>query len=265
MLTMTGDYCRRVSLICFFQAEAGIRDIGVTGVQTCALPILAVDRGRRMPADRPDSIAPGLVLFVGRVPGDVVDGAGALEPAPGRRRVVGVRAATELAAGFPAVAGGDERERLLEHRTAALWIDGVGPHAVEALERVLGRDLGMLGDQWLVGYVQDRQLVPESLRVREPKSVAVALRRNALAGQPLGPEVERAGAAHAPNDPMDHARAGAAGGDTGIFEERQVQPGRGVFIAVEEVVDGGVVLVDGLRSEERRVGKEGRSRGSPYH
>src|SRR3712207_6937627 len=27
----------------FFQAEDGIRDIGVTGVQTCALPILRVD------------------------------------------------------------------------------------------------------------------------------------------------------------------------------------------------------------------------------
>src|SRR3712207_3471981 len=29
-----------VVVICFFQAEDGIRDIGVTGVQTCALPIL---------------------------------------------------------------------------------------------------------------------------------------------------------------------------------------------------------------------------------
>src|SRR3712207_7805275 len=28
----------------FFQAEDGIRDIGVTGVQTCALPILAASR-----------------------------------------------------------------------------------------------------------------------------------------------------------------------------------------------------------------------------
>src|SRR5438445_2255739 len=27
----------------FFQAEDGIRDIGVTGVQTCALPIFSVD------------------------------------------------------------------------------------------------------------------------------------------------------------------------------------------------------------------------------
>ena len=28
--------------ICFLQAEDGIRDIGVTGVQTCALPIYVV-------------------------------------------------------------------------------------------------------------------------------------------------------------------------------------------------------------------------------
>src|SRR5258707_1158944 len=31
-----------VSVIFFFQAEDGIRDIGVTGVQTCALPISTV-------------------------------------------------------------------------------------------------------------------------------------------------------------------------------------------------------------------------------
>src|SRR5215203_6458512 len=31
--------CRLRSFFFFFQAEDGIRDIGVTGVQTCALPI----------------------------------------------------------------------------------------------------------------------------------------------------------------------------------------------------------------------------------
>src|SRR5260370_11502049 len=31
----------------FFQAEDGIRDSSVTGVQTCALPIWGRDRGRR--------------------------------------------------------------------------------------------------------------------------------------------------------------------------------------------------------------------------
>src|SRR5258707_1786187 len=36
------------SLFFFFQAEDGIRDIGVTGVQTCALPISALPwRGQR--------------------------------------------------------------------------------------------------------------------------------------------------------------------------------------------------------------------------
>src|SRR3712207_8965173 len=36
----------------FFQAEDGIRDIGVTGVQTCALPIFGRLRARLDRADR---------------------------------------------------------------------------------------------------------------------------------------------------------------------------------------------------------------------
>src|ERR1039457_3131616 len=35
---------RVVDLFCFFQAEDGIRDYKVTGVQTCALPIYIVQR-----------------------------------------------------------------------------------------------------------------------------------------------------------------------------------------------------------------------------
>src|SRR5256886_8920574 len=37
-ILITGDF-RTVSLVFFFQAEDGIRDLTVTGVQTCALPI----------------------------------------------------------------------------------------------------------------------------------------------------------------------------------------------------------------------------------
>src|SRR5687768_18123440 len=33
-----------VILFFFFQAEDGIRDVAVTGVQTCALPILSMDK-----------------------------------------------------------------------------------------------------------------------------------------------------------------------------------------------------------------------------
>src|SRR2546430_13028320 len=34
-------YATRPFVFCFFQAEGGIRDLTVTGVQTCALPICA--------------------------------------------------------------------------------------------------------------------------------------------------------------------------------------------------------------------------------
>src|SRR5258707_5998795 len=37
----------------FFQAEDGIRDIGVTGVQTCALPIYSPDSRRKVTDNAP--------------------------------------------------------------------------------------------------------------------------------------------------------------------------------------------------------------------
>src|SRR2546429_1158071 len=37
--------CRCISFFFFFQAEDGIRDVAVTGVQTCALPISAIFAG----------------------------------------------------------------------------------------------------------------------------------------------------------------------------------------------------------------------------
>src|SRR5947209_16513721 len=45
------------SFIFFFQAEDGIRDIGVTGVQTCALPISAIGTIVRMRTCRPAGVA----------------------------------------------------------------------------------------------------------------------------------------------------------------------------------------------------------------
>ena len=43
---------------------------------------------------------------------------------------------------------------------------------------------------------------------------------------------------------MDHPVAGATGRGARVLEEGQVHPGRAVLVAVEEVVDGRVVLVD---------------------
>src|SRR3712207_8714941 len=45
-------------VIFFFQAEDGIRDIGVTGVQTCALPICREELSLKVPATPPDA-SPG--------------------------------------------------------------------------------------------------------------------------------------------------------------------------------------------------------------
>src|SRR5258707_1528318 len=45
-------------LFFFFQAEDGIRDIGVTGVQTCALPISLESRARQEARDAWESDPP---------------------------------------------------------------------------------------------------------------------------------------------------------------------------------------------------------------
>src|SRR5256885_10497661 len=68
---MRPKWLMRSGLFFFFQAEDGIRDYKVTGVQTCALPILAVvtqcDRplafGRPHPAQ--DRLQPDAVLVRG--------------------------------------------------------------------------------------------------------------------------------------------------------------------------------------------------------
>src|SRR2546425_12933591 len=76
------------SVFFFFQAEDGIRDKLVTGVQTCALPIYDIGcqtvlgrRGRRDRADGGDghSAAPGAALLLGEELGEVARGGRARE------------------------------------------------------------------------------------------------------------------------------------------------------------------------------------------
>src|SRR3712207_8001997 len=64
MSNTTGRVVSLLRIFFFFQAEDGIRDIGVTGVQTCALPILK----RIVPVINPPQAA--------------ILGVGALEPRP---------------------------------------------------------------------------------------------------------------------------------------------------------------------------------------
>ena len=174
----------------------------------------------------------------------MVDAAGALQRALGRRLVVEVEAAPRLAARLPALAGRLELERLEQAPRAGLRRGAVGAHRVEALQRELGRDLGVIGDQRLVGDIDDEQLVVEPLRVGEDEALALALGLDPGGGEPLRPEVERVRGGDAPDDPVDHPGAGPAQRRAGNSKKVRSEPALPLLVGVEEVVDGRVVLVD---------------------
>src|SRR5207244_8132498 len=98
----------------------------------------AIDHRRRPRARLDHSGAPSLVVLRRRGPGDVVDGAGALEARLGRWVVVGVDGAAVLPASLPEplVARG-EAERVREQRPARRGVACVGADAGEALQRAL--------------------------------------------------------------------------------------------------------------------------------
>ena len=141
---------------------------------------------------------------------------------------------------------GLEAERVRQQRAAALGVVGVGARGVEALERELARDLGVVGDQRRVGGLDDGELVIEPLGVGEPE--ALASRSDSMPGgaEALGPEVERLGGGDAPDDAVDHPGAGAARRRAGELEEGEVGAGAALLVGVEEVVDARLVLVDRL-------------------
>jgi hypothetical protein len=91
--------------------------------------------------------------------------------------------------------------------------------------------------------------VVEPLGVGEQEVVAVALGLDAGVGQALCPEVDRRRRSDPPDDAVDHAVARAPRSGARVLEERQVKAGVGVLVAIEEVVDGRVVLVDRLLDE----------------
>ena len=138
------------------------------------LEVEAVDLRGRAGARGDRLLAPRHVLLDGRGPGDVVDGARALDATLLRRRVEDVEAAALGAARLPAVA---RSARTRAPPAGRSWSSGrrrVGAHRVEALQGELARDLGVVGDQRRVGHVGDEELVVEPLRVGEVEAVALA-------------------------------------------------------------------------------------------
>src|SRR2546430_6404679 len=91
MLSPTSFFCLVSYVRClrffffFFQAEDGIRDLTVTGVQTCALPISDSPTARRWPAAPRDSCRVAAGARGSRCP-DAWTGAPPLEPRRGYGR-----------------------------------------------------------------------------------------------------------------------------------------------------------------------------------
>src|SRR2546422_2952256 len=73
-------------LVFFFQAEDGIRDVAVTGVQTCALPIsMRVGQPLPPPVPRPTLALDGIVWDGGVSPTALVEGFSGIERSEERR------------------------------------------------------------------------------------------------------------------------------------------------------------------------------------
>ena len=137
-----------------------------------------------------------------------------------------------------------EQHRLLEEAPALIWVVGIGPDRVEALQRELGRDLGVVGDERRVAGLDDGQLELELLGIMEEEAPVGTLGGDAGRRQPLLPELEGVGGADSPDDALDHAGARIAPRRAGVLEEGQVGSVRADFVSVEQVVDRRIVLVD---------------------
>ncbi len=150
-------------------------------------------------------------------------------------------------------------QHALEQRLAAVLVPAVGADAGEAEQRVLRRDVGVLGAERGVGGVVHEQLVGEPLRVGEPDARVLHRPRHLERGETIGPEPQRGRRCDAPEDAVHHPRADATTRRTRVLEERHIGTRRPPLISIKEVVDRRIVLVDRLRDEAQA--EDGGDRG----
>src|SRR5215204_1036344 len=132
--------------------------------------------------------------------------------------------------------------------------DGIRDHCVTGVQTcALPIYLGVPRDERRVAGVVGDELEREALGVAEGQRAVAA----PAADAPL-PEVERLLARDPEHDPVDLPVPRAAPCRAGILEEGDVGPGRTGLVRVEQVVDGRIVLVDGLLDEPQseRAGVE---------
>ena len=165
--------------------------------------------------------------------------------APGRRRS-SRRAGRRAARSGPRRRGGAHQRSSSAAEPAGLG--AVGAHALEPAQRVLRRDLRVAGVSGGSPSCRPRARGPAP-RGRRSARCPRRARPRCPRPQPVGPERERLRRADAMDDPVDHPGARTAGLREGVLEERQVRARMRLLVAVEEVVDAGIVLVDRLGDE----------------
>jgi hypothetical protein len=114
----------------------------------------------------------------------------------------------------------------------------------------------MLGDQGVVPALVDRELERKALGILETDPVGKPVGLHTVARQALLPEIERGRRCDAPHDRVDHPGPRTTARDPGIFEERDVGTRAPLLVCIEEVVDGRVVLVDGLLHHPKTQGPD---------
>ena len=159
--------------------------------------------------------------------------------------------------------GRDPAHHLFDQPRRLCHAPAKGANTFETLQGKFRRDLLMQGCERRIACGRDGQLESESFWILELETIAVAGRRHAVRRQALRPELQRGHRSNPQRDPVDHPRASPAAGGARILEKGQVEPGRPGLVAVEEVVDVGIVLVDclGHQAQPEDPGIEGEVTG----
>src|SRR5204862_1496806 len=166
----------------FFQAEDGIRDLYVTGVQTCALPICTSARGRPARSRDLSSDLAGLPLADVRVR---VAGPSRLQRAPGDDAAGRLDEGSELV----------QRVVAIEARARKIHTDEVG-----ALRRRFGLDHAVPSKTYSAGPASSKVLGPGRTK-RSPPGTRTVTRADRLCSHDAAATVAHAPVPHASVSP----------------------------------------------------------------
>ncbi len=164
--------------------------------------------------------------------------------------VVRIETASLFAASLPgAFTRGDESERVFEQFPALVRVSGKRAHAVESVQRELGRDFRVVCDERGVVGVDGSELVAQAFRVLEGQARLFSSDGAGLGTEALLPEPESLVGGHAPTNRVHHSCPCLPAACSRVLEEGDVAARASVLVGVEEVVHRRVVLVDRLLDE----------------